>query len=87
MVEPVKVGWVVGRAEGELPWFGLFKLWISGHNPSVFPESSKNGLVITVFLLIAVPVSTDLAVSIYKKRKDKRAAVPKKVQKRVLKKE
>jgi signal peptidase len=87
MVEPVKVSWVVGRAEGELPWFGLFKLWISGHNPSVFPESSKNGLVITVFLLIAVPVSADLAVSIYKKRKDKRAAVPKKVQKRVLKKE
>jgi len=69
MVEPVKVGWVVGRSEGELPWFGLFKLWISGHNPSVFPESSKNGLVITVFLLIAVPISMDLAVSIYKKKK------------------
>ena len=85
MVEPVKVGWVVGRAEGELPWFGLFKLWISGHNPSVFPESSKNGLVITVFLLIAVPVSMDLAISLYKKRKESKEQVPKKIKKKIIK--
>jgi signal peptidase len=72
MVEPVKVDWVVGRAEGELPWFGLFKLWITGHSSSVFPESSKNGLIITIFLLIAVPISVDVTVSWNKKRKEKR---------------
>jgi signal peptidase len=83
MVEPVKVGWVVGRAEGELPWFGLFKLWISGHNTSAFPDSSTNGLIITVFLLIAVPVSVDFAVSWNKKRHEDRKEIRKKVRKKI----
>ena len=85
LVEPVKVDWVVGRAEGELPWFGLFKLWITGHNSSIFPESSKNGLIITVFLLIAVPISVDFVVSWNNKRKENRKDIRKKVRKRLLK--
>jgi signal peptidase len=85
LVEPVKVNWVVGRAEGELPWFGLFKLWITGHDSSIFPPSSTNGLITTVFLLIAVPISVDFAVSLYKKRQDNRKDVPKRVKKRILK--
>ena len=87
MVEPVKVGWVVGRAEGELPWFGLFKLWISGHNTSIFPDSSTNGLIITVFLLIAVPVSLDFAVSWNKKRHENRQEIRKKVRRKIIKKD
>lgn len=85
MVEPVKVDWVVGRAEGELPWFGLFKLWITGHKTATFPESSKNGLITTVFLLIAVPISVDLAVSWNKKRKESRKELRERTRKKLLK--
>jgi signal peptidase len=85
LVEPVKVDGVVGRAEGELPWFGLFKLWITGHDSSVFPPSSTNGLIITVFLLIAVPISVDFAVSWNKKRHKNRKDIRKKVRKKLLK--
>jgi len=85
LVEPVKVNWVVGRAEGELPWFGLFKLWITGHDSSIFPPSSTNGLITTVFLLIAVPISVDFAVAWYKKRQENKKNVHKKIRKRILK--
>jgi len=85
MVEPVKASWVVGRAEGELPWFGLFKLWITGHNAATFPESSKNGLITTVFLLIAVPITVDFAISWNKKRKENRKELRERVRKRTLK--
>ena len=74
-VEPVKLEWVVGRAEGELPWFGLLKLWLSGQPTSTFPPSSAQGLVVTIVLLVVVPVTLDLIVSRYLKRqKDRREA-------------
>jgi len=71
-VEPVKIDWVIGRAEGELPWFGLFKLWITGHNSQSFPKSSVNGLITTVIILIIVPIVIDFVCARWKKKKESR---------------
>jgi signal peptidase len=75
LVEPVRMEWVVGRAEGELPWFGLLKLWISGQPTSTFPSSSATGLIVTIVLLVTVPVALDFLVARYRKRqKDRKQA-------------
>lgn len=71
-VEPVRFEWVIGRAEGELPWFGLLKLWISGQPGSTFPPSSVQGLVVTIVLLVVVPVTLDLVITRYRKRRKAR---------------
>jgi signal peptidase len=62
-VEPVRLDWVVGRAEGELPWFGLFKLWITGHPTQTFPKSSVQDLIITIIVLVVVPIGIDYLLS------------------------
>lgn len=80
-VENIKVDWVVGKAEGELPWFGLFKLWISGHDASKFPSSSVQGLVITIVLLVAVPIIVDYSLSWRKKRNENRKDIREKTRK------
>ncbi len=72
LVEPVKTKWIVGKAEGELPWFGLIKLWISDDldeeaNPA--PPASVNGLIISLILIIAIPLSLDLILSFREKKK------------------
>jgi signal peptidase len=73
-VEPIKVDWIVGKAEGELPWFGLIKLQLSGQitkdNPA--PPSSINGLIISLILIIAIPLSLDLIISRFEKKKAER---------------
>jgi signal peptidase len=74
-VEPVRLEWVIGRAEGELPWFGLIKLWISGQPSQTFPPTSVRALVATILLLIVVPMGVDLLFARYRRtRKDRREA-------------
>ena len=68
-VQPVKLEWVVGRAEGELPWFGLLKLWVSGQPTATFPASSVQGLVATIVILVVVPIVIDYGIAIYKEKK------------------
>ena len=72
MVEPVRTEWVVGVAQGELPWFGLFKLWISGQDTSTFPPSSSTGLVLTIIVLVVVPLAADHLYSRWKKKRGDR---------------
>jgi signal peptidase len=71
-VEPVKLEWIVGKAQGELPWFGLFKLWITGHDSRAFPKSSVQDLVITVIILVVVPILIDYLVARMKKKEQTR---------------
>lgn len=76
LVEPVKIKWIVGKAEGELPWFGLIKLWVGGEidpdtNPA--PSASVNGLVISLILIIAIPLSLDIILSHREKKKARKA--------------
>ena len=69
-VEPVKVNWIVGKAQGELPWFGIIKLWISGdtENPnSRVPNSSFRWLVISIVLIIAIPIALDILFTVVAK--------------------
>lgn len=64
--EPIKEEWVIGKARGELPWFGLLKLYATGSAPSYTPENSRNNLVISLILIIGVPVVLDVSNSILK---------------------
>ncbi len=74
-VEPVKLAWIVGKAQGELPWFGLFKLWITpGHDSKSFPPSSVRDLIITIIILVALPVVLDY---LWDRRKRKKESLKK----------
>ena len=70
-VEPIKVDWIVGKAEGELPWFGLIKLYMGGQitKENKAPPASINGLIISLILIIAIPLSLDIIVSRMEKKK------------------
>jgi signal peptidase len=74
-VEPVRTEWVVGMAQGELPWFGLFKLWISGQDTGTFPPTSSDGLILTIALLVTVPLTADYLVSRWKKNRGDRQEI------------
>jgi signal peptidase len=66
--EPVRDDWVVGIARGEIPWFGLLKLWAGGDAPPNVPENSKTNLFITIAAIIVVPIGID-ALNFVLKRK------------------
>jgi len=74
-VEPVKLEWIVGKAQGELPWFGLFKLWITSHDTKQFPPSSVQGLIATVIILVVVPILMDYFIARWKKKKETRKEI------------
>lgn len=50
---------VVGKAEGELPWFGLIKLYITGTVPDDVPSNSINSLIASVISIVVVVFVTD----------------------------
>ncbi len=54
--EPIKTSWIMAKAVGELPWFGLIKLSFSGtlsSNPA--PSNSWVMLFISIALLLIIP--------------------------------
>ena len=57
--EPVLPEWVIGKAWGEIPWFGLIKLWASGVNTNGVPPNSWTGLLGTICLLLLIPFVLD----------------------------
>ncbi|HUL38921.1 MAG TPA: S26 family signal peptidase [Methanomassiliicoccales archaeon] len=62
--QPVKEEWLNGVARGELPWFGLIKLYANGQASQVpIPQNSKTNLLISLGLIIGIPILID-AVSI-----------------------
>jgi signal peptidase len=66
--EPIKAEWVIGEARGELPWFGLLKLYATGTAPSYTPKNSQTDLVVSLALIIAVPVALDITNSLLRRR-------------------
>ncbi|MBI0584807.1 MAG: S26 family signal peptidase [Methanomassiliicoccus sp.] len=70
--EPIKEEWIIGKARGELPWFGLIKLYATGSAPDYTPKNSQVNLVIALVLIITVPVAVDMLVDRYRKRKGQR---------------
>ena len=68
--EQIRTDWVVAKAVGELPWFGLIKLMFSGtldENPA--PTNSWVMLTISIILLLAVPSIVEKAYTHYKSGK------------------
>jgi len=66
--EPIQDSWVIGVARGELPWFGLLKLWVSGDAPENVPQNSWTNLWISLGLIIGVPLALDIATLLLKRR-------------------
>jgi signal peptidase len=67
LVEPVEDGWIVGVARGEIPWFGLIKLWARGqtvNHPA--PVNSGPNLIISVALLLVAPFLAESAIIEYR---------------------
>ncbi len=58
--QPIMEGWLNGIARGELPWFGLIKLYANGQASQVpIPQNSKTNLLISLGLIIGVPILID----------------------------
>lgn len=66
--EPIKDEWLVGKARGELPWFGLVKLWATGGLSQHVPQNSVTNLVITMVLVIGLPIALDVSNVVLKRR-------------------
>ncbi|MCD6461142.1 MAG: S26 family signal peptidase, partial [Thermoplasmata archaeon] len=53
-VQPVMVSWILGKARGELPWFGAIKLYLGDEDPNdgrgreAIPAESWRGLYFTI---------------------------------------
>lgn len=58
--EPVQMDWVVGKARGEIPWFGILKLWATGSLPDDTPDNSMRNLVLVIVLIIAIPIAVEI---------------------------
>ena len=65
---PVDIDWVVGKARGEIPWFGLLKLWVTDSLGSAAPENSVHNLWISIAVIVVVPITIDVGLT-YKIRK------------------
>lgn len=65
---PVDIDWVVGKARGEIPWFGLLKLWVTDSLGSEAPENSVHNLWISIAVIVVVPIAIDVVLT-YKIRK------------------
>ncbi len=81
----IKHDWIVGKARGELPWFGLIKLSVTGEIPwgevcssdldkKCATQNSWDSLVIALVILIVVPIALDIGLGFYQKWKRKRAS-------------
>lgn len=65
---PVDITWVVGKARGEIPWFGLLKLWMTDSLGSVAPENSVRNLWISMIIIVITPVMIDIGLTYREKR-------------------
>jgi len=60
--QPVAFDWIVGKARGEIPWFGIMKLWVTGALPDDTPSNSIRNLWISLILIVAVPLSVEIVI-------------------------
>jgi signal peptidase len=69
-LQPVRLEWVVGRAEFELPWFGVIKLY-AGHAPcppTCIPGNSVRNLFIAVAAILLGPYAIEKTWGAYGER-------------------
>jgi len=65
---PIDISWIVGKARGEIPWFGLLKLWSTHTLGSPAPSNSKTDMWIALGLIVVSPLAIDFGLSIREKR-------------------
>ena len=65
---PIDISWIVGKARGEIPWFGLLKLWSTHTLGSPAPSNSVRDMWIALGLIVISPLAVDFALSIREKR-------------------
>lgn len=65
---PVDFSWIVGKARGEIPWFGLLKLWFTHTLGSTAPDNSVRNLWISLALIVIAPVLVDIVLTYREKR-------------------
>lgn len=65
---PVEFDWVVGKARGEIPWFGLLKLWTTDSLGSPAPENSVRNLWISLVVIVITPIFVDIGLTYREKR-------------------
>lgn len=71
-VRPIKPEWVVGKARGEIPWFGLIKLYFQDNTITErAPSNSFTMLWVSLILIFAIPISIDIVLILYDRRKEK----------------
>ncbi|MFA5772395.1 MAG: S26 family signal peptidase [Thermoplasmata archaeon] len=74
--ELVKTEWIIGKAQGEIPWFGLLKLYVDGSitpsNPA--PQVSIILLVATVLTIILLPIALEVCITLLEKKNQKEEA-------------
>ena len=64
---PVDISWVVGKARGEIPWFGLLKLWSTGTLGSPAPDNSVRDLWISLAIIVMAPIIIDVILTFKEK--------------------
>ena len=65
---PVDLEWIVGKARGEIPWFGLLKLWSTGSLGSPSPDNSVRDLWASLAIIVATPMVIDITLTYREKR-------------------
>jgi signal peptidase len=65
----VETDWVVGKARGEIPWFGLLKLWFTDSLGSEAPDNSIRNLWISIAVIVLLPVTVDVVLTYREKRR------------------
>jgi len=72
-LNPVRPQWIIGKAKGELPWFGLMKLYVmgkvgSGPDKAPAPKTSFYMLIVTIIGLIILAIALDFVISFVGKK-------------------
>lgn len=71
-LQPIKVAWIQGVARGELPWYGLIKLYFSERH---FAESAPSDVWamfwISLAILIAVPIAIEFSYNYIMERRER----------------
>jgi signal peptidase len=71
-VRPIKAQWVIGVARGELPWFGLIKLYFQDSEITQrAPANSFTMLWVSIILIFAIPISIDIVIILWERKKEK----------------
>ncbi|MCK5292418.1 MAG: S26 family signal peptidase [Thermoplasmata archaeon] len=82
----IKHDWIIGKARGELPWFGLIKLSVSRDIPwgtvcsapgerGCAADNAWTSLIIALVVLIAVPIALDVILGFYQRHKQNKGLV------------